>query len=382
MKIENKIVLCEQLNVNDNSYKLIELRFKNGDVVKKGDIVLSLDSSKASYDVPTDFDGIFYTLHNINDNVGANKPLFLVLENYDLNELVNYNAAFELDNEINNESNKGISSENKIITEKAKKLIAEHNLNIDIFNESLITKEIVNNYLQNGKKPSKIILENPNYNLRKRVAVIGGGKGFIQLLDIISACNIIPVFIYDDDTEKLGQNFYNVLVKDKVDYDIIKKDFENNLFDFAVIAISTSISFRKRIFKDLIDIGIPFCNLIHPTAYIGFHCILGNGNIILPFVSVGPCTEIGDNNFISAHSNIEHHNNLGSHCTFGPGVLTSGTVTIGNEVKFGTGVFVEPRLSIGKNSIISSGSVITKNVPSDTIVFSKHNELNFKAINK
>jgi acyl-[acyl carrier protein]--UDP-N-acetylglucosamine O-acyltransferase len=172
------------------------------------------------------------------------------------------------------------------------------------------------------------------------------------------------------------------LLKDKGDYDIIKKDFENNLFDFAVIAVSTSISFRKKIFTDLTNIGIPFGNLIHPTAYIGFDCIIGTGNIILPFVSVGPCTEIGNNNFISAHSNIEHHNCLGSHCTFGPGVMMSGTVTIEDQVKFGTGVFVEPRLSIGHNSIISSCSIITKTVPSNTIVFSKQNELSFKTLNK
>ena len=63
---------------------------------------------------------------------------------------------------------------------------------------------------------------------------------------------------------------------------------------------------------------------------------------------------------------------LGSHCAFGPGVVTSGNVTIGNGIRFGTGIFIEPLISIGDGSVIASGSVITKDVPPDTTV--KHRE--------
>ena len=88
---------------------------------------------------------------------------------------------------------------------------------------------------------------------------------------------------------------------------------------------------------------------------------------------------IGNNNFLSAYTNIEHHNILGDHCTFGPGIFTSSRVKIDNHIKFGTGIFIEPGVSIGSDSIVSSGSVLVKNVDEKTIV-KKQNDLIFQKI--
>ena len=95
--------------------------------------------------------------------------------------------------------------------------------------------------------------------------------------------------------------------------------------------------------------------------------------MILANCRVGVCTTIGDNNFLSTNVNVEHHNNLGSHCTFGPYVSTSSRVTIGDYVKFGTGIFVEPGVSIGHNSIVASGSILVNFVPPNTLVKTKLN---------
>ena len=100
---------------------------------------------------------------------------------------------------------------------------------------------------------------------------------------------------------------------------------------------------------------------------------MGSGNMIMGFCRIGPECEIGDDNFLSAYINLEHHNRLGSHCTFGPGVVTSGGVTIGSQVSFGTGIFIEPRLTIGDKSMIASGVVLTTNVPEHSIVKGKTN---------
>ncbi|MGZ8550772.1 MAG: hypothetical protein ACXWV2_08930, partial [Chitinophagaceae bacterium] len=129
------------------------------------------------------------------------------------------------------------------------------------------------------------------------------------------------------------------------------------------------------------DAGVPFTNLVHPTAYIGFNNLMGTGNIILTHVSFGPCTQIGNNNFISARCNIEHHNTMGNHCTFGPGVMTSGNVSIGDEVKFGTGVFIEPRLSIKNKSIIASGCIINRDIPENVVAYNHGVKLSFKTLN-
>jgi acetyltransferase-like isoleucine patch superfamily enzyme len=83
---------------------------------------------------------------------------------------------------------------------------------------------------------------------------------------------------------------------------------------------------------------------------------------------LGAGAQLGDNNFLSAFVNLEHHNRLGSHCTFGPMVTTSGRVSIGDRVAFGAGVFIEPHLTIGDDCIIASGSIIRANIPANVVV--------------
>ena len=77
---------------------------------------------------------------------------------------------------------------------------------------------------------------------------------------------------------------------------------------------------------------------------------------------------IGDNNFFASHCCVEHHSRIGSHCAFGPRTTTSGGVTIGDRVKTGMAVAIEPYVTIGGNSLIASGCVITTDVPPDSIV--------------
>jgi acetyltransferase-like isoleucine patch superfamily enzyme len=88
---------------------------------------------------------------------------------------------------------------------------------------------------------------------------------------------------------------------------------------------------------------------------------------------LGPCTKIGNNNFLSSCVNLEHHNRLGSYCTFGPSVSTSGEVVIGDDVKFGTGIFIEPCVKIGENSVVASGAILVGAVPANSIVKTKLN---------
>jgi acetyltransferase-like isoleucine patch superfamily enzyme len=49
-------------------------------------------------------------------------------------------------------------------------------------------------------------------------------------------------------------------------------------------------------------------------------------------------------------------------------VFTSSRVQIDDKVKFGTGIFIEPGIKIGSESIISSGSILTLDIPEKSIV--------------
>ncbi len=372
------VITCEQFNVNDNTYKVLDSYYSNGDKVRRNDILFSLDSSKAVLDIESEGDGYFYSNVQVEQTVMVGQPLCIVAKELitDQSQIDEYFIFKEPVQEINNEV-----SFSKIITKNAKKLLIDNNLKETDFNEEVITEDIVTKYLASKNAPT-LVLEEANHNKIKRIAFIGAGQGLIQALDIVFKMGeFIPIVIYDDTPEKQDMEIFNIRVAGPVDFGAIINDYKNGKFDVIINTISVSIDFRKNVYDKLNSSGVPFANLVHPTAYIGFNNKIGSGNMILTHVSMGPCTEIGNNNFISAHCNIEHHNKMGDHCTFGPGVMTSGNVTIGSKVKFGTGVFIEPKLSINDNSIIASGCIINRDIAENMVAYNHGVKLSFKTLN-
>jgi sugar O-acyltransferase (sialic acid O-acetyltransferase NeuD family) len=149
--------------------------------------------------------------------------------------------------------------------------------------------------------------------------------------------------------------------------------YNRNLFDAAVVSVSTSITFRQRTHNMLAKLNIPLANVIDPSARVQRNAVLGVGNVILAYCHIGACARIGDGNFLSPYVDIEHHCEVRDFCTFGPGVMMSSLVSIGVRVKFGTGVFIEPKVAIGSDSIIGSGAILTQDIPPNSIVKTKVN---------
>jgi acetyltransferase-like isoleucine patch superfamily enzyme len=362
-----KTIKCDQFNVSDQEYLLVELLVENSSNVNKGDILFALESSKSVIEIESEYNGYFYISRSIGENISVGEVLYIISENpIDKKSL---NLIFNEDKPKENFNSNSQSL--KTITLKASKLIEKHNLDANIFEEEVINEKLVLNYV-NKNLGSVTNLDNviSNYNKIKNIAFIGAGQGLIQALDIVySLGNLIPTAIYDDTDDKQGSIIYNIPIVGKVNLSQIVNDYKSKKFDLIIITVSTSIDFRSSIYEQLSGLGVKFANLIHPSSNVGFNTTLGVGNIILAQTSVGACSVIGNNNFISAHCNIEHHNFIGDNCTFGPGVMTSGSVQIKNNIKFGTGIFVEPKVIIESGSIISSGSIITRNIFENTVVF-------------
>jgi sugar O-acyltransferase (sialic acid O-acetyltransferase NeuD family) len=248
-------------------------------------------------------------------------------------------------------------------------------------NGKKITEEEVMKFAEN--KNTKLHSDRPQMDLVRdrypegniqRIVIIGGGDGAVQVLDVLAKTpGQQAVAILDDNPDLRGQKLNGVPVTGGIDVDRIVGLYEQGEFDAAVISISTIIKLRAEIFEKLKARGIPFANVIHPSVVKGINVKMGEGNVIMAFTHLGACASLGDNNFISAYCSIEHHNEMGSHCSFGPGVITSSRVIFGDQVRCGTGIFIEPKLKIGARSVISSGCIIGRNVPEDTILKSKSN---------
>lgn len=110
----------------------------------------------------------------------------------------------------------------------------------------------------------------------------------------------------------------------------------------------------------LLDFTIGDDCTIHAPVWIGNNVIIGNRVKIQAFAFLPDGVEIGDDVFIGPHVCFTNDRNPPSdkwEKTF-----------VGNGASIGAGAVILPGVTIGENALIGAGSVVTKDVPSNTTV--------------
>jgi sugar O-acyltransferase (sialic acid O-acetyltransferase NeuD family) len=126
---------------------------------------------------------------------------------------------------------------------------------------------------------------------------------------------------------------------------------------------------RLEIDKFLKNHGLNTANAIHPSAYISKNAHIGSGSQILGSSFIGARVFIGNQVIVNSSSSIDHECVLSDGVHVAPGATLAGCVEIGYCSFIGTGASILPRIKIGKNVIIGAGSIITKSIPDDVIVY-------------
>ena len=101
---------------------------------------------------------------------------------------------------------------------------------------------------------------------------------------------------------------------------------------------------------------------------------IGDNNVISEHVTIqrpfeSTATKIGSNNIIMAHAHLGHDVFVGDNCEICTGVIIGGYTIVKNGVKLKLGVTVRNRLVIGLNALIGLGSVVTKDIPDNSVAY-------------
>lgn len=188
-----------------------------------------------------------------------------------------------------------------------------------------------------------------------KIAVIGSALagGAIQIIDILLEDDLVrSVRAYDDSDVAQGAEILGVPVVGALDRILL--DFRDGKIDSAIVAVG-SIAPRKKIYNDLILAGISLPNIISKRAVISRSCSMGHGNVVLPLVYVGPRVKVGNNNYVTTSSVINHDSTIGSHCYFSTSVSVAGRVSIGNEVRLDTASSVTADAVLPDCSLVGPG---------------------------
>jgi len=376
-----KALVVEQSDLNSESALLVEWTAADGATIEAGQIVCRVETTKAIIEVPAPARGRLFHGFPAGASVVFNRPIAYLAETAEEAEEAQRKARA-----IGKNAAPAVKA-----TKKARQLALQYGLSLEGIDAQggLVTERQV--YAALGMKPAEIGVSvvpsdgraaRPYLDLpgmaaagaspdlpagAARVLVLGAGLGAMQVIDILlNDPTQRPVGCLDDDPEAQGRALFGVPVWGQLD--LLETAWREKRFDRAIVSISTNLPLRKSLAERCGALGIPLANAIDPTARLNRGVVLGLGNVLCSQVHVGVATVLGDNNFISSHTSIEHHNRWGSHNTVGPACATSSRVLVGDEVVFGTGIFIQPGVGIGSRCRIASGAVLAQTIPADHAV--------------
>lgn len=167
--------------------------------------------------------------------------------------------------------------------------------------------------------------------------------------------------------------------------DIDISNFPPETHIFVAVTYRELNSLRAKFCEEAKIKGFKLASYISSKSFVwdnvkfGEHVFIFEDNTIQPFV------EIGDNVVLWSGNHIGHHSKLASNLFVSSHVVISGWVNIGSNGFIGVNSTIANGVKIGNNFWISHATVISKDIPSGSIVKSNPSVievLNIEALNR
>lgn len=134
-----------------------------------------------------------------------------------------------------------------------------------------------------------------------------------------------------------------------------------DVYDNAFVAFGNN-TMRSRWSDMLRSAGYVVPSLIHPTAIVSPKSGIGSGTVIMAGAIINANTIVGKDCIINTASSVDHDCHISDGVHISPGVRIAGNVAIGAKTWAGIGSTIVNNISVGCDSIIAAGAVVTKDV--------------------
>lgn len=137
---------------------------------------------------------------------------------------------------------------------------------------------------------------------------------------------------------------------------------------FICVGYSKMNMIRKEKFLKAKEKGYRIINYIHPTALIQTKFI-GEGNIFMEGVIIGPFVKIGNGNIFYPKAHIAHHTSLGNFNFIAISAAIAGNVLIADNCFFGNNCTTRNDIIIQKFTLVGAASYLSCSTDSEGLVY-------------
>lgn len=202
----------------------------------------------------------------------------------------------------------------------------------------------------------------------ENIVLFGGGNHLQYSLDIIQKEGLYNVVGIIDSVRNIGDELFGYkVIGRQQDIALLAAEYK---IDAGIITVGDNW-IRKIIHDDVVARmpGFRFVNAIHPSVIIGNNVTLGKGIIAMAGCIFNPGAVIGDFTFFATGAQIEHDCVIADYASVSAGTVLGGHVKVGKFSALTLNVTVVDRLTIGENTVVGAGAVVTKSLPDDVLAY-------------
>ncbi|MBD8084624.1 acetyltransferase [Chryseobacterium caseinilyticum] len=197
----------------------------------------------------------------------------------------------------------------------------------------------------------------------KNIAIFGAGGFGREVKTIIDEINKITpqtynfVGYFDDGFEK-GALVNNHPILGGIN------DIRNLREKTAIVICVADPEIKEKIVSKIDNPVVDFPTIVHPKASVSNDFVtIGKGSVICEGTIITCNINIKDFVILNLMCTVGHDTTIENYCSFMPSVNISGEVLIEKGVYAGTGAKIINLLTIGENTIIGAGAVVSKSLP-------------------
>jgi acetyltransferase EpsM len=353
-------VFIPLLNPNEPDALIASLSISEGQAIKKGDVLCTLETTKSTNDLLAEEDGYVIGLRaQAGDTLHAGEMLCYLSPARDWTPPVS--AALPRTGEEEGALPDGVRISSPALNLARETGFDLHKLPIG----PLITKEMIEELSARASPP---FFSNPTSDFDPTAIIVYGGGGHGKsVIDLLRALRTYRIIGVVDDGMGSDESVLGVPLLGGAE---VLAELVSQGVKLAVNAVGGigNIGVRVKVFEQLVKAGFACPPIIHPTAFVEPSASLNAGVQVFPHAYVGSDVRVGFGAIVNTSAIVSHDCVLEDYANISPGAMLAGAVKVRAGALVGMGVTVNLGVEIGTRAKVGNGATVKADVPNGGIV--------------